>query len=81
MIYFLVVQLLAVFVALVDIFAKRDILAMWQDSSQGHFLSIVEHLGLLVVHLTLFICARLHSHHNHMQYLHVCSKKIPSKGI
>lgn len=45
-IYFLVIQLLALLVALVDIYGKRLFLNRWQDSYQGHFMSIVEHLGL-----------------------------------
>lgn len=45
-IYFLVIQLLALLVALFDIYGKRHFLNTWQDSRWGHFLSIVEHLGL-----------------------------------
>ncbi|XP_035538685.1 piezo-type mechanosensitive ion channel homolog isoform X2 [Juglans regia] len=44
-IYFLVVQLLAVSVALVDIYGNRFGLVPWRASCWGHFLSVVEHLG------------------------------------
>lgn len=46
-IYFLVIQLLAVFVALVDIYGSRFGLVPWRDSCWGHFLNLLEHLGLL----------------------------------
>lgn len=49
-IYFLVVQLLAVSVALVDIYGNRLGLVPWRASCWGHLLSVVEHLGLYVVH-------------------------------
>lgn len=45
-IYFLSVQLLAVFVALVDIYGNKIGLVPWRASCWGHFLSAVEHLGL-----------------------------------
>ncbi|KAJ4842906.1 hypothetical protein Tsubulata_023830 [Turnera subulata] len=44
-IYFLAVQLLAVFVALVDICGNRFGLFPWQDSCWDHFLTVLEHLG------------------------------------
>lgn len=46
-IYFLIVQVLVVFVALVDIYGSRFGLVPWQASCWGHFLSVIEHLGLL----------------------------------
>ncbi|TKY52583.1 Piezo-type mechanosensitive ion channel-like [Spatholobus suberectus] len=55
-IYFLVVQLLALLVALVDIYGKRLFLKTWQDSSWDHFLSIIEHLGS---HLRVASCLLL----------------------
>ncbi|KAF7804788.1 piezo-type mechanosensitive ion channel-like protein isoform X1 [Senna tora] len=55
-IYFLVVQLLALFVALVDIHEKRLFLVSWQDSSWGQFLSIGEQLGS---HLRVASCLLL----------------------
>lgn len=45
-IYFLVVQILAVFVALVDIYVSNFGLDPWRHSCWGHFLTVVEHLGL-----------------------------------
>lgn len=55
-IYFLVIQLLALLVALFDIYGKRHFLNTWQDSRWGHFLSIVEHLGS---HLRVASCLLL----------------------
>ncbi|RDX99269.1 Piezo-type mechanosensitive ion channel-like protein, partial [Mucuna pruriens] len=55
-IYFLVIQLLALLVALVDIYEKRHFLETWQDSSWDHFLSIIEHLGS---HLRVASCLLL----------------------
>ncbi|KAH1261546.1 Piezo-type mechanosensitive ion channel [Glycine max] len=55
-IYFLVIQLLALLVALVDIYGKRDFLKTWQDPSWGHFISIMEHLGS---HLQVASCLLL----------------------
>ncbi|CAL0320586.1 unnamed protein product [Lupinus luteus] len=55
-IYFLVVQLLALLVALVDIYGKRRFLNTWQDPSWGHFLSIV---GTLGSHLRVASCLLL----------------------
>ncbi|CAJ1969173.1 unnamed protein product [Sphenostylis stenocarpa] len=55
-IYFLIIQLLALLVALVDIYGKRHFLKIWQDSSWGHFLSIIEHLGS---HLRVASCLLL----------------------
>lgn len=44
-IYFLIVQLIAVFVALVDIYGNRFGLVPWRASCWGHFLSFIEQLG------------------------------------
>nr|KYP71537.1 Protein FAM38B [Cajanus cajan] len=55
-IYFLVIQLLALLVALVDIYGKRHFLKTWQDLSWDHFLSIIEHLGS---HLRVASCLLL----------------------
>nr|XP_023880259.1 piezo-type mechanosensitive ion channel homolog [Quercus suber] len=44
-IYFLIVQLVAVFVALVDIYGNRFGLVPWRASCWGHFLSFIEQLG------------------------------------
>ena len=44
-IYFLVIQLLVVFVALVEIFGNRFRPTPWQDSCWGRLFSAVEHLG------------------------------------
>ncbi|KAE9589210.1 putative Piezo family protein [Lupinus albus] len=55
-IYFLVVQLLALLIALVDIYGKKHFLNTWQDSSWGHFLSFVETLGS---HLRVASCLLL----------------------
>ncbi|XP_027363086.1 piezo-type mechanosensitive ion channel homolog isoform X4 [Abrus precatorius] len=55
-IYFLVIQLLALLVALLDIYGKRHFLRTWQDSSWDHFLSIIEHLGS---HLRVASCLLL----------------------
>ncbi|KAM7258251.1 hypothetical protein ACFE04_013992 [Oxalis oulophora] len=44
-IYFLVVHLLAVFLALADIYGSRFGMAPWRDSCWGHFLTLVEQLG------------------------------------
>ncbi|XP_027936634.1 piezo-type mechanosensitive ion channel homolog isoform X1 [Vigna unguiculata] len=55
-IYFLVIQLLALLVALVDIYGKRHFLKTWQDSSRDHFLSIIEHIGS---HLRVASCLLL----------------------
>lgn len=44
-IYFLVTQLLVVFVALLDIYGNRLGLASWRDSCWGHFLTALEQLG------------------------------------
>jgi hypothetical protein len=45
-VYFLIVQLLAGSVALVDIYGNRFGLVPWQASCWGNFCSVVEHLGL-----------------------------------
>ncbi|KAJ0053141.1 hypothetical protein Pint_01115 [Pistacia integerrima] len=45
-IYFLVAQLLSVFVALVDIYLNKFDPEPWQNSCWGHLLTVVEHLGL-----------------------------------
>ncbi|KAK9282374.1 hypothetical protein L1049_005291 [Liquidambar formosana] len=55
-IYFLVVQLLAVFVALSDIYGNRFGLVPWRDSCWGHFSSAIEHLGS---HLRVASCLLL----------------------
>ncbi|KAL2323587.1 hypothetical protein Fmac_027966 [Flemingia macrophylla] len=55
-IYFLVVQLLVLLVALVDIYGNRHFLKTWQDFSWDHFLSIIEHLGS---HLRVASCLLL----------------------
>uniref|UniRef100_A0A6N2M9G0 Uncharacterized protein n=1 Tax=Salix viminalis TaxID=40686 RepID=A0A6N2M9G0_SALVM len=55
-IYFLVIQLLAVFVALVDVYWSRFGLVPWQDSCWGHFLNLLEHLGS---HLRVASCLLL----------------------
>lgn len=55
-IYFLVIQLLAVFVALVDIYGSRFGLVPWRDSCWGHFLNLLEHLGS---HLRVASCLLL----------------------
>ncbi|XP_020972104.1 piezo-type mechanosensitive ion channel homolog isoform X2 [Arachis ipaensis] len=55
-IYFLVIQLLALIVALIDIYWKRCLQDTWQDSSRGHLLSIIEHLGS---HLRVASCLLL----------------------
>ncbi|KHN03769.1 Piezo-type mechanosensitive ion channel component 2 [Glycine soja] len=55
-IYFLVIQLLALLVALVDIYGKSHFLKTWQDPSWGHFLSLIEHLGS---HLRVASCLLL----------------------
>lgn len=44
-IYFLVLQLLAIAVALADIYGNRLGLVPWRDSCWGHFSAVVEHLG------------------------------------
>ncbi|XP_062143961.1 piezo-type mechanosensitive ion channel homolog [Alnus glutinosa] len=44
-VYFLIVQLLAVSVALVDIYGNRFGSVPWQASCWGNFCSVVEHLG------------------------------------
>ncbi|GAV80465.1 DUF3595 domain-containing protein [Cephalotus follicularis] len=55
-IYFLAVQLLAVFAALIDIYGSRFNLPSWQDSCWGHFVSVLEHLGS---HLKVACCLLL----------------------
>ncbi|MED6121436.1 hypothetical protein PIB30_030157, partial [Stylosanthes scabra] len=55
-IYFLIIQLLALIVALIDIYWKRCLLDTWQDSSCGHMISIIEHLGS---HLRVASCLLL----------------------
>ncbi|XP_054800330.1 piezo-type mechanosensitive ion channel homolog isoform X1 [Prosopis cineraria] len=55
-IYFLAVQLLVMFVALVDIHKNRLFLGTWQDSSCGQFLSIVGQIGS---HLRVTSCLLL----------------------
>ncbi|KAI4301305.1 hypothetical protein L6164_034596 [Bauhinia variegata] len=55
-IYFLVVQLLAVFVALVEVHTRRHFLSTWQDLPWGHLLPIIEHLGS---HLRVASCLLL----------------------
>ncbi|KAK7392390.1 hypothetical protein VNO78_20827 [Psophocarpus tetragonolobus] len=55
-IYFLVIQLLALLVALVDIYGKGHFLETWQDSSWDYFSSVIEHLGS---HLRVASCLLL----------------------
>ncbi|XP_021280441.1 piezo-type mechanosensitive ion channel homolog isoform X2 [Herrania umbratica] len=55
-IYFLVVQLLVVFVALLDIHGTKFGLVPWRYSCWGHFLTAVEHLGS---HLRVASCLLL----------------------
>lgn len=55
-IYFLVTQLLAFLVALLDIYGKRQFLNTWKDSYWGRLISIVEHLGS---HLRVASCLLL----------------------
>ncbi|KAK3193919.1 hypothetical protein Dsin_025229 [Dipteronia sinensis] len=54
--YFLVVQLLAVFVALVDIYGNKFVLDPGRNSCWDHFLAVVEHLGS---HLRVASCLLL----------------------
>uniref|UniRef100_A0A2P2M0U0 Uncharacterized protein n=1 Tax=Rhizophora mucronata TaxID=61149 RepID=A0A2P2M0U0_RHIMU len=49
-IYFLLVQVLAVIVALLGIGRNRCSMVLWEDSCWGRLLTILEHLGLQVVH-------------------------------
>ncbi|XP_034689649.1 piezo-type mechanosensitive ion channel homolog isoform X2 [Vitis riparia] len=60
-IYFLVIQLLVVFVALVEIFGNRFGPTPWRDSCWGHLFSAVEHLGshLRVASCLLFPAVQL----------------------
>ncbi|KAJ6319739.1 hypothetical protein OIU76_005337 [Salix suchowensis] len=60
-IYFLVIQLLAVFVALVDVYWSRFGLVPWQDSCWGHFLNLLEHLGLLTSQGCFLFAVACHS--------------------
>lgn len=55
-IYFLVVQLLAVVVAFVDIYGNRFGLFPWQESCWGHFLTVLEQIGLWVLHYSFSSC-------------------------
>ncbi|KAK2457295.1 piezo-type mechanosensitive ion channel protein [Trifolium repens] len=55
-IYFLVIQLLVLLVALLDIYGKTHFLNTWQDSYWGHLISIVEHLAS---HLRVASCLLL----------------------
>ncbi|XP_031279983.1 piezo-type mechanosensitive ion channel homolog isoform X2 [Pistacia vera] len=55
-IYFLVAQLLSVFVALVDIYLNKFDPEPWQNSCWGHLLTVVEHLGS---HLRVASCLML----------------------
>ncbi|XP_050238768.1 piezo-type mechanosensitive ion channel homolog [Mercurialis annua] len=55
-IYFLVIQLLALFVALVDVYGNRFGLFPWQDSCWGHFVTILERIGS---HLRVASCLLL----------------------
>ncbi|KAI5399288.1 hypothetical protein KIW84_064594 [Lathyrus oleraceus] len=55
-IYFLVIQLLVLLVALLDIYGKRHFLNTWQDSYWSRLISIVEHLGS---HLRVASCLLL----------------------
>ncbi|KAH9786035.1 hypothetical protein KPL71_010150 [Citrus sinensis] len=55
-VYFLVGQLLALFVALIDIYGNNFGLDPWRDSCWGHFLTVVDHLGS---HLRVASCLLL----------------------
>ncbi|GAU30702.1 hypothetical protein TSUD_39260 [Trifolium subterraneum] len=55
-IYFLVIQLLVLLVALLDIYGKTHFLNTWRDSYWGHLISIVEHLAS---HLRVASCLLL----------------------
>ena len=58
MIYFLVIQVLAASVALIEIYGSRFGLDSWRDSYLGHLYSYVVHIGLLfwtMKHKFLFV--------------------------
>ena len=48
MIYFLVIQVLAASVALIEIYGSRFGLDSWRDSCLGHLYSSIVHIGLLI---------------------------------